>query len=362
MIDVDGFKLYNDTHGHIAGDVALQAVAGALRAACRPTDVVGRYGGDEFLVVASGLPPGDTDGLARRLRDDVAARTLCLGDQVVPLRISVGAATYPADGIDRDLLVACADARLYGDKTSSEIVVLPGPGPEPGGGADGGGDPRSLPGLDASPLMVLNGLVTAVDRKDRYTRAHSEQVTRLALLLARALGLSPDTLRTVRLAGLLHDVGKIGVPDRILKKPGPLTPDEVEIMNAHPTLGEAIVAGLPDLAAIRTGVRSHHERWDGRGYPDRLAGERIPFLGRLLAVPDCYSAMTSDRPYRAALSSAQALHEIARGASAQFDPAIADAFLRVMRQGGTDTPSSCADGSRHVRATSTHPSRRGAAG
>jgi len=342
MIDVDGFKLYNDTHGHIAGDVALQAVAGALRAACRTVDVVGRYGGDEFLVVASGLTPGDAGGLARRLRDGVAARTLCLGDQVVPLRISVGVAAYPADGIDRDVLVACADARLYDDKTGSEIVVPAGSGP--GGGADGGRDLRGLPGLDASPLMVLNGLVTAVDRKDRYTRAHSEQVTRLALLLARALGLSPDTVRTVRLAGLLHDVGKIGVPDRILKKPGPLTPDEVEIMNAHPTLGEAIVAGLPDLAAIRTGVRSHHERWDGRGYPDRLAGERIPFLGRLLAVPDCYSAMTSDRPYRAALLPAQALREIARGAGAQFDPAIADAFLRVMRQGGADTP--WADGRR----------------
>jgi len=336
MIDVDGFKLYNDTHGHIAGDVALQAVAGALRTACRTADIVGRYGGDEFLVVASGLTPGDAGGLARRLRDAVAARTLCLGNQVVPLRISVGVAAYPTDGIDRDVLVACADARLYDDKTGSEIVVPAGSGP--GGGADGGGDLRGLPGLDASPLMVLNGLVTAVDRKDRYTRAHSEQVTRLALLLARALGLSPDTVRTVRLAGLLHDVGKIGVPDRILKKPGPLTPDEVEIMNAHPTLGEAIVAGLPDLAAIRTGVRSHHERWDGRGYPDRLAGERIPFLGRLLAVPDCYSAMTSDRPYRAALSPAQALREIARGAGAQFDPAIADAFLRVMRQEGADTP------------------------
>ncbi len=342
MIDVDGFKLYNDTHGHIAGDVALQAVAGALRTACRTADIVGRYGGDEFLVVASGLTPGDAGGLARRLRDAVAARTLCLGNQVVPLRISVGVAAYPTDGIDRDVLVACADARLYDDKTGSEIVVPAGSGP--GGGADGGGDLRGLPGLDASPLMVLNGLVTAVDRKDRYTRAHSEQVTRLALLLARALGLSPDTVRTVRLAGLLHDVGKIGVPDRILKKPGPLTPDEVEIMNAHPTLGEAIVAGLPDLAAIRTGVRSHHERWDGRGYPDRLAGERIPFLGRLLAVPDCYSAMTSDRPYRAALSPAQALREIARGAGAQFDPAIADAFLRVMRQEGADTP--WADGRR----------------
>src|SRR5262249_37981850 len=149
-------------------------------------------------------------------------------------------------------------------------------------------------------FSILDGLVTAVDRKDHYTRAHSEEVTRLALLLGSGLGLSPETLRALRLAGLLHDVGKIGIPDRILKKPGPLTFEEAEVMNCHPALGEAIVAGLPDTADIRTGVRSHHERWDGKGYPDGLAGEAIPLLGRLLAVADCFSAMTTSRPYRAA--------------------------------------------------------------
>jgi len=321
MVDIDGFKLYNDTHGHPAGDAALQSVAAALREACRDQDTIGRYGGDEFLVVVPDIAPGDVGDLARRLRDAVAASTLRLGGgQVLPLRVSAGVAAYPADGSDRDVLVACADARLYEGKNRGEIVTL---------GARGHEDEAT--GLDASPFGVLTGLVTAVDRKDRYTRAHSEQVTRLALLLGHELGLSPDTLRSVRLAGLLHDVGKIGVPDRILKKPGRLTPDETDIMNSHPALGEAIVAGLPDLAAIRTGVRSHHERWDGRGYPDSLAAEDIPFLGRLLAVPDCYSAMTTDRPYRAALSPARALAEISRGSGAQFDPIIAAAFLRAMR-------------------------------
>ena len=322
MIDVDGFKLYNDTHGHPAGDAALQGVAAALRDACREEDTVGRYGGDEFLVVAPGAAAEDAADLARRLHDAVASHTLRLGGAVLPLRVSAGVATYPRDGVDRDLLVACADGRLYESKNR-------------GGAATVGGDARDTPGLDASSFGVLSGLVTAVDRKDRYTYAHSEQVTRLALLLGQELGLSADTLRSIRLAGLLHDVGKIGVPDRILKKPGPLSADEVETMNSHPALGEAIVAGLPDLAAIRTGVRSHHERWDGRGYPDGLAGEDIPLLGRLLAVPDCYSAMTMDRPYRAALSHGLAMAEIARGAGAQFDPAIVRAFLRAVRAADT---------------------------
>jgi HD-GYP domain-containing protein (c-di-GMP phosphodiesterase class II) len=235
------------------------------------------------------------------------------------LRVSVGVAAYPDDGIDRDVLVAQADARLYESKLRGEIVAP--------GSADGDG-PHGV----ADAFGVLDGLVTAVDRKDRYTRAHSEEVTRLALLLGAELGLSPETLRSVRLAGLLHDVGKIGVPDRILKKPGRLTPEEIDIMNGHPALGEAIVAGLPDLAEIRTGVRSHHERWDGRGYPDGLSGEAIPLLGRLLSIPDCYSAMTTDRPYRAALSHEAALLEIQRGAGTQFDPKMSAAFLRAVRR------------------------------
>jgi diguanylate cyclase (GGDEF)-like protein len=320
MLDLDGFKLYNDTHGHPAGDTALQIVAAALLDTCRPGDAVGRYGGDEFLVVVPGLGPADAAALGRRLRDAVAARTLHpVAGHALPLRVSVGVAAYPADGADRDLLVAQADARLYESKGHGEVVAQ--------GDARGDG----VAGV-ADAFGVLDGLVTAVDRKDRYTRSHSEEVTRLALLLAAELGFSPDTLRSVRLAGLLHDVGKIGVPDRILKKPGRLTPEESEIMNGHPALGEAIVAGLPDLAEIRTGVRSHHERWDGRGYPDGLAGAAIPLLGRLLAVPDCYSAMTTDRPYRAARSPVSALAEIQRGSGTQFDPTMAAAFPRALRR------------------------------
>jgi diguanylate cyclase (GGDEF)-like protein len=325
MLDLDGFKLFNDTYGHPAGDAALQAVARGLAEVCRQGDLVGRYGGDEFLAVLPGLAAHEAGAVGARLRDAVAACTLRpRRGQEVPLRISAGLASFPEDGDDRDSLVAYADARLYGSKGRGEVAAL------------GAEQPAMValsgraPGLDA--FSILDGLITAVDRKDRYTRAHSEEVTRLALRVGSAIGLSPDTLRSLRLAGLLHDVGKIGIPDRILKKPGRLSADEIEIMNSHPTLGDAIVASLPGMAQIRSGVRSHHERWDGRGYPDGLAGEAIPLLGRLLAVADCYNAMTTNRPYQAALSPEQALAEIERGAGSQFDPSVAATFLRIMRE------------------------------
>lgn len=319
MLDLDGFKLYNDTHGHLAGDAALQAIGAALTHSCRDQDSVGRYGGDEFLVVLPGLGPDEAATVATRLRDAVAARPLQVAGGRIPLRVSVGVACYPEDGAQRDVLVACADARLYESKHRGEVV---------------GHAAQSLSVGDVGEsgvFNVLEGLVRAVDRKDHYTRAHSEEVTRLALALATELGLSAETLRAVRMGGLLHDIGKIGVPDRILKKPDRLTADELAIMNGHPALGEAIVAGLRDLTEIRTAVRSHHERWDGRGYPDGLAGDEIPLLGRLLALPDSYNAMTTDRPYRAALSPSEALAEIERGAGSQFDPHLVAAFIRVLR-------------------------------
>lgn len=345
MLDLDGFKLYNDTHGHPAGDAALRAVAQALTDAVRANtgDVVGRYGGDEFLAVLPGLTPHEAATLGRRLRNAVGAhiqrppatrvRAGEEGGPALPLRVSVGIACFPGDGENRDALVARADARLYESKGRGEVRS-----------SDDEADDAGV----AEALGALGGLVRAVDRKDRYTYAHSTEVTRLAVRLGLAVGLGPSDLRAVRTAGLLHDVGKIGVADRVLKKPGRLSPQEREAMQAHPALGDAIVAGLPldGLQAIRAGVRHHHERWDGGGYPDGLAGEAIPLLGRLLALPDCYNAMTSDRPYRAALSSAAALAEIERGAGTQFDPALAAAFLELMRQEeagalGAEAPDRC---------------------
>jgi putative nucleotidyltransferase with HDIG domain len=176
----------------------------------------------------------------------------------------------------------------------------------------------------------LDALITAVDNKDRYTRKHSEEVTEYSLLIAQELQVSDETMRTIRIAGLLHDVGKIGVPDEILRKPGRLTPEEEEVMRQHPLIGALIVGAVPGMERVLDGVRCHHERYDGKGYPDGLQGEEIPLLGRLMAIADTYSAMTTDRPYRKALPIEVALEEIRKNSGTQFDPLMVEAFLRAM--------------------------------
>ena len=165
---------------------------------------------------------------------------------------------------------------------------------------------------ERSSFDVLQGLVIAVDTKDRYTKRHSEDVARYALFLADRIGLDPELRRTLHLAGLLHDVGKIGIPDTILRKPGPLTPEEYDIVKQHVALGDMIVRDLPNIDLVRGGVRHHHERWDGHGYLDRLIGEEIPIIARILAVGDAFSAMTTTRPYRKALSVEEALRRLDR--------------------------------------------------
>jgi HD-GYP domain-containing protein (c-di-GMP phosphodiesterase class II) len=149
-------------------------------------------------------------------------------------------------------------------------------------------------------------------------------------MIARELGLSEETQRTLRIAGLLHDLGKIAIPDSILKKPGALSDEEFEVMKQHPVLGWLIVSAIPSLAETLPGIRHHHERWDGRGYPDGLAGENIPLLGRLMAVPDAFSAMTTDRPYRKGLSVQEAIGRLREGVGTQFDPAMVVTFVRAL--------------------------------
>jgi putative nucleotidyltransferase with HDIG domain len=191
-----------------------------------------------------------------------------------------------------------------------------------------GAEEEPLPNDDEGYAFgLIESLVTAVDNKDSYTRRHSDEVTKYALTLAEALGLSEATQQVLRVAGLLHDVGKIGIPDRILRKPGRLTPAEYEIVKRHPMMGETIIAAVPDLGEIRAAVVSHDERYGGGGYPYGLAGDQIPLLGRILAVVDAYSAMTTDRPYHKALSRDEAIVELRAGSGGQFDPDMVEVLI-----------------------------------
>ena len=324
MMDLNNFKLFNDTYGHPVGDQVLKRVAIALESRCRKLDVLGRYGGDEFIAV---LPETDLPlalVVAQRWRERMELEGFHFaGDQerVIPVSLSFGIATYPADSTNRFELISIADANLYTAKLSEKGIV---------GTSETQRQNRQL--RTESSFDVLDAMVTAVDNKDSYTRRHSEDVTEFALWIAEELGSSSATMRVVRLAGLLHDVGKIGVPEAVLKKPGRLTSEEFDVMKGHAQFGAFIVGGVPDMNEIVPGVKSHHERWDGRGYPDGLAGEAIPFLGRLLAVADACSAMTTSRPYRQALDWKAAMQEIEANIGTQFDPEIAVAFLRAARK------------------------------
>ncbi len=174
---------------------------------------------------------------------------------------------------------------------------------------------------------LFRGFVTAIDAKDGYTRGHSERVARLAVRLGQQLRLPADVLSDLWLAGLIHNIGYAGVPDTVLRRPGPLAPGEAVALRGHTVLGDRVVAGLPSLRHLRPGVRSHHERYDGAGYPDGLAGEQIPLLARVIAVADAYDAMRSDRPHRLALPLAQVVEEFVAGAGSQWDPRVVTACL-----------------------------------
>jgi HD-GYP domain-containing protein (c-di-GMP phosphodiesterase class II) len=252
-----------------------------------------------------------------RVRCSLAARPYVdsRGNEV-PIYLSFGVATFPQHGPGVNELVANADAALYTAKQFGSSAIAAGQDPHQVGRREG--------------FDILEGLVIAVDNKDHYTRKHSDDVTKHALLLADALALSDEERETLFAAGRLHDVGKIGVPDEILRKPGSLDPEEYEIIKQHAHLGELIVKAVPHLDQVHAAIASHHERFDGSGYPHMLKGENIPLLGRILAVSDAWSAMTTDRPYRAALSPADARSELRRVAGSQLDPALVEIFLAVL--------------------------------
>jgi diguanylate cyclase (GGDEF)-like protein/putative nucleotidyltransferase with HDIG domain len=330
MIDLDNFKLFNDTYGHPAGDQILRATAAILRAEARDADVIARYGGDEFCLI---LPETTHEG-ALALVERVRAHCRSVGIQAetvqraghrpggtIPLRVSAGIAVYPSDAKDRHELVTRADVALYANKRGGRPLAAP----------DHGLDEASGMALVSNASFgVIEGLVLAVDAKDQYTVAHSQVVADAAVLLARALHLSEREVATLRTAGLLHDVGKVSIPDRILRKPGKLTKEEWQVMRQHVEFGELIIRGVPSLQDILEPVMHHHERWDGRGYPRGLAGEAVPLLGRIMIVADAYSAMTLDRPYRRGLSVTEALAQLRAGAGSQFDPGLVAIFCEAI--------------------------------
>jgi diguanylate cyclase (GGDEF)-like protein/putative nucleotidyltransferase with HDIG domain len=323
--DVDHFKEVNDRSGHHVGDAALQRVARLLERGKRQIDGAARVGGEEFALV---LPDTDASGafvIAERLRCDL--REEFSGDTVA-ITISFGVASYPQHGETAGSLLRAADEALYAAKESGRnrtvlhSAVLRERDRREGEARD----------IEAERFVaVMLDLAEAVDLRFSGSARHSETVGRYAEMMARELGLPEQRVGRIRLAGMLHDVGKVGVPETILQKPGKLTRQEFEIVKQHPELGAQILEH-PCLADVGRWVGAHHERPDGHGYPLGLRGQALPLEARILAVADAYEAMTSDRAYRSSIGFAAAHVELGRCAGSQFDPLVVEAFLRCLER------------------------------
>jgi diguanylate cyclase (GGDEF)-like protein/putative nucleotidyltransferase with HDIG domain len=323
MMDLNNFRLFNDTYGHPVGDVILSTVSTVLTEETCGLGTVGRYGGDEFLII---MPDADTQAaiaLAERLQARFGGEGFQRPseDRTIPITVSFGVASMPEDTSNRHELLSLADRNLFTAKQSADKIA-----------ATSSNQRSNREVREEATFSILDAIVTAVDNKDRYTRRHSEDVSEYAMWIAEEIGLRDEALRVLRAGSLLHDVGKIAIPGEVLSKPGRLTDAEYAIMKEHAHLGWMIVKSIPGTEPILDAIRYHHERWDGAGYPDQLQGDSIPLVGRILAVADAYSAMTTDRPYRKGMDWERAREEIRTHSGTQFDPELAAAFLQVLER------------------------------
>ena len=295
LFDLDGFKNYNDSYGHPAGDALLARLGTRLAAATGSTGGAYRIGGDEFCVLGALSEDVPLEVVIERARDG-----LCEEGEGFSIGASCGHALLPAEAHDAAEVLRVADRRMYAEKNSARV---------------------------SARIQSTRVLRRALEAWDAELGEHTGDVALLATDVARRLGLDDEEVERIATAAELHDVGKIAIPRSILRKPSPLDDEEWSFMRRHTLIGERIAQGAPALVGVAGLIRSSHERWDGRGYPDGLAGEEIPLGAQILFVCDSFSAMTSDRCYKAALSESEALEELRRNAGTQFAPAVVEAFI-----------------------------------
>ena len=369
LMDLDRFKFVNDFYGHLEGDVVLQRVGHILEQNCRRSDVVARYGGDEFVILMPETNAEQAGQLAGKLRGWVASDSLLRDKNITA---SFGIASFPAHGSTPQELIQVADSSMYlskhqgGNAVSSVEQLEAGEtkkwkrdvleaylgvtlkrqfvtGPEAfeeicrrlehftrSLGEEGQTDsPEQLP---AAVVETVTSLALAVDAKDQYTQGHSQKVAAYAAMVAHALGMPHAEAEEIRLAGLLHDVGKVGIPEEILNKSGPLDATEWETMKTHVQLGARLLEPLRAMARISEMVLHHHEFFDGSGYPHQLEAQQIPVGARIIAIADAYDTITTERTYKKARSAEDAFAELERCSENQFDPELVRLFIDTMRR------------------------------
>lgn len=302
LCDVDGLKLVNDTLGHDAGDALLVAAANAIKKSFRQGDMIARIGGDEFAVLLSNNNRASVESACQRIRDAVADYNAA--NPEIVLSISVGFAVSGDPNKSMGDLFKEADNNMYREKLH-----------------------RSRSARSA----IVQTLMKTLEAKDFITEGHVDRLQHLVANLAVDIGMPDYAVSDLRLLALFHDIGKVGVSDRILLKPGPLTSEERAEMQRHCEIGHRIAQSIPDLPPIADWILKHHEWWNGQGYPLGLKGEEIPLECRMLSIVDAYDAMTKDRPYRKAISHEEAVAELKRCAGTQFDPWLVDKFLNLFK-------------------------------
>lgn len=298
--DVNGLKLINDAFGHEAGDTLLKRIAAIIKYSARPGDLIARWGGDEFIILLPNCSEEEVYQVMNNIKRECAQDQ---GENPVKLSISLGhAIKYDVTDEIREIL-ALGENRMYQQKLMETTSFR---------------------------NAIIASLKESLRERNFETEKHAQRLKELSWQLGQALGLSENQLNELALLAALHDIGKLGIPDHILLKPGPLTDSEWTIMKRHPEIGYRITSSSPELIHIAEAILAHHERWDGKGYPREIAGEDIPLLARIIAIVDAFDAMTNDRPYKKKISEAAAIKELKRCSGTQFDPKLVKVFLDVL--------------------------------
>ncbi len=301
--DVDGLKLINDTMGHSSGDEVLKASAKVLQDSLRKSDILARTGGDEFTALLPFTDKKTGEVIVSRIRDIINNHNHQYGD--LPLSLSIGVGTADSQAKDLSEVLKEADDLMYRDKLY-----------------------RSL----STRSHVVQTLLATLAERDFITEGHTQRLAEICMKIGRKAGLTSSQLSDLYLLTQVHDLGKVGIPDKLLFKEGPLTDEEWEIMRLHPEKGYRIAISSPDLAGVADLILKHHERFDGNGYPLGLEGHNIPIECRILAVVDAFDAMTNKRPYNNIKTKKEAIEELEVNAGSQFDPSMVRHFLEVTNE------------------------------
>jgi diguanylate cyclase (GGDEF)-like protein len=294
-------KLSNDAFGHHTGDELLKAAAECIKKSCRKEDIISRWGGDEFLILLPTVTETDVQRVCDRIMNE------CEKYDELPFKISIslGDATKVDESQDLGEILKAAEDKMYKNKLMSGKSIR---------------------------NSIITSLKTTLYENSFETEEHSGRMTQMCKKFGEVLELPKSKIEELVVLAALHDIGKVAIPDEILSKPGKLTTEEMNQVKKHPEIGYRIAKSCPEISHVAEGILSHHERWDGEGYPNRLKGEKIPYESRIIAIIDSYDVMISDRPYKKRMSQEDAVKELRRCSGTQFDSCLVDKFIGLLSQ------------------------------